>query len=65
MTMMASKHGTPGLPSPPTAIWRKPDINDKEQQIMEPEEMDFSMTVGMRFGLVASVAFGGLQPPSV
>jgi hypothetical protein len=28
--------------SPPTAIWRKPDINDKEQQTMEPVEMDFS-----------------------
>jgi hypothetical protein len=30
--------------SPPTAIWRKPDINDKEQQTMEPIEMDFSIT---------------------
>jgi hypothetical protein len=23
-------------------IWRKPDINDKEQQTMEPGAMDFS-----------------------
>jgi len=44
MTMMASKHRTPGLPSPPTAIWRKPDINDKKQQTMEPVEMDLSIT---------------------
>ena len=41
---IASKHQTPGLPSPPTAIWRNADINDKEQQTMEPVKMDFSMT---------------------
>jgi len=34
--------------SPPTAIWRKPDINDKEQQTVEPGEMDFSMTAQIR-----------------
>ena len=38
----------PNSQSPPTAIWRKPDINDKEQQTMEPVEMDFSMTAQIR-----------------
>jgi len=58
MTIMASKHRTRGHPSPPTAGLRKQDIFVKEQQTMEPVEMDFSMTAQIRemdFSMTAQI----------
>jgi hypothetical protein len=45
---IASQHRSPDFCLPPTAIQTKPVINDKNQQTMEPVEMDFSMTAQIR-----------------